>query len=434
MTWKYTGLWRLATVLGRALVLETAHPVVGAGVAEFSTYRTRPWRRAEQTLLSIQRMVYSDSRGREKEVARLDRLHSHIKGEGYDALDPEARAWVFLTLFEGVVTMCRAGGDPLSSADEEQLYAEWLACARLFGLGEDVLPPTVADFWAYFEWTTRERLERTQGLRDLIEALDRGDFPVPRQLEFLPAPVWKLLSSTAAKAYADISAALLSPELQERLGMRPSPFGSVLSTVVCRGAGLLDRVLPTRLRYMPLAVAALTVDHQVRLTPRRPGLGGSEIFARILDQNEDGTLNWVDLAASARVISARLDLDEKTETALYAAFHAWWVELREMADDDRDGTVSREEYADAVYEGSALRAAMDAVADAVDKDDDGFVELTEYAHLLGGAPEADVVASFRQLDTDDDGRLTVKEFAVGLGEFFMGRTDSPVDRHLLGAV
>ncbi|WP_086827628.1 EF-hand domain-containing protein [Allokutzneria sp. NRRL B-24872] len=431
LAWKYAGLWRLATVLGRMLVLETAHPVVGAGVAEFSTYRTRPWRRAEQTLLSLLRMLYSDNRGREKEAARLERLHSHIKGEGYSALDLEAKAWVYLTMFEGVVVMCRSGGDPLSPEDEAQLYDEWVACGALLGLGPDEMPATVADFWRYFEQMTTEKLERTQGLKDLIEALDRG-FPAPRALEFLPQPLWRLLSTAGARAYADLTASLLSPELQERLGMRPSPLGAALSTVVCRGAGLLDRVLPMSLRYMPVAASAMAVEHQVRLSPQQPGLGGSEIFARILDQNDDGVLSWVDLAASARVISARLDLDEKDETALYDSFHAWWQELRDMADGDKDGTVSREEYSAAVFEGSALRAAMDAVAAGVDKDDDGYVELAEYAHLLGGAPEPDVVASFRQLDGDADGRLTVAELAVGLGEFFLGRKDSLVDRHLLG--
>ncbi|GAA4019490.1 hypothetical protein GCM10022247_48980 [Allokutzneria multivorans] len=431
LAWKYSGLWRFGIVLGRALVLETAHPVIGAGVAEFSTYRTRPWRRAEQTMLSIQRMIYSDTRGREKETARLDRMHKHIKGEGYSALDPAAKAWVYLTLFEGIVTMCRAGGDPLSPEDEERLYDEWIAGGVFFGLGPQDMPATIADFWVYFERTTTEVLERTQGLKDLIEALDKG-FPAPRALEFLPAPVWHLISVTMARTYADITATLLSPELQERLGMRPSAIGSALTSVVCRGAALLESVLPLSLRYMPVASVAQTSEHQVRLSPQSPGLGGSEIFSRVLDQNDDGVLSWADLAASARVIAWRLDLDEKEETALYDTFHAWWQELREMADADGSGTVSREEYSAAVFEGSALRAAMDAVAAGVDKDDDGYVELAEYAHLLGGAPEPEVVASFRQLDTDSDGRLTVAEFAVGLGEFFLGRKGSLVDRHLLG--
>ncbi|MFB9907010.1 oxygenase MpaB family protein [Allokutzneria oryzae] len=435
LMWRYAGLWRFMLVLGRALVLETAHPAVGAGVAEFSTYRHRPWRRAQQTLTSLQRMVYADTRGREKEVARLDRLHSHINGvdeagRAYSALDPEAKAWVYLTIFEGIVTMCRTGGDPLSAEDEARLYQEWLAMGALLGVAE-AMPPTVADFWAYFERVSSERLERTKGLQDLLDAL-AGEFPLPSGLEFVPLPLWRLVSTTAVRAYADVTAALLPPQLRERLEIQPSFVGSALSTVVCRGAGLLDKVLPTRLRYTPLAVTALTAEHLLRPSGPRPGVGGSEIFARVLDQNGDGALNWVDLAASARVIAARLDLDEKTETALYDAFHAWWVELREIADADSDGRVSGEEYASALYEGSALRAAMDVVADAVDRDDDGYVELAEYAHLLGGAEHHEVVESFRRLDADSDGKLTVAEFAVGLGAFFLGQSDSPVDRHLLG--
>ncbi|MEW1717982.1 oxygenase MpaB family protein [Streptomyces sp. NPDC093109] len=441
VAWRYVGQWRLLTVLGRALVLETAHPVVGAGVAAFSTYRYHPWRRAVQTLLSLQRVVYLDPRGREKEAARLTRVHRHINGvddEGrpFDALDPEARAWVHLTLFEAIVTMCRAGGDPLGARDEERLYEEWRAYGRVIGLDEEAVPATVAEFWEYFERMTRERLGATRGLRDLVTAVT-GDFPPPAQLGFLPEPVWRALRGVAAGAYMDMTAALLSPELRERLGLRMGPGAPLLAAVVCRAAGALDRIAPPVLRYMPVAAAAITAERRLRRDlargAGRPGAAGSEPVHRFLDQTGDGLISWADLAAVARVLAGRLELDEERETALYDAFHAWWQELRATLDTDGDGAVSEAEYAAAGPGGAALRAAMDTVAAAVDRDGDGFVDQAEYTRLLGGGLRpAELLASFRQLDADGDGRVTVAEFAAGLAAFFTGQAGSPVGRHLLG--
>ncbi|HWO62381.1 MAG TPA: oxygenase MpaB family protein [Umezawaea sp.] len=439
ISWRYIGRWRLVTVLARALVLETAHPVVGAGVTEFSTYRGHPWRRARQTLLSLQRLVYLDTRGREKEAARLARLHGRITGVDasgcpYSALDPEAVAWVHLTLFEAVVTMCRWGGDPLSPDDEERFYGEMRACGALLGLGEDDMPATVADFWVYFEEMTTRRITRTEGLTGLLDALG-GDIPVPSRLGFLPAPVWRVLSGAAASGYLSMTAALLTPRQRERLDVHPGIAGTVLATVVCRTAGLLDLLAPDRLRFMPIAAAAHDAERRLARALRRtptPTAARPEIFERILDQSGDGFVTWSDLAATARVIAARLDADEATETALYDAFHAWWLALKADADHDGDGRVDRQEYAGADH-GDALAAAMDAVAKALDRDGDGYVDHAEYSHLLGDrvAPE-DLLAGFLEPDSDGDGRITVREFATALGGFFTGRVDSATGRSVLG--
>jgi uncharacterized protein (DUF2236 family)/Ca2+-binding EF-hand superfamily protein len=443
LVWQYVGQWRLLLVLGRALVLETAHPVVGAGVAEFSTYHYHPWRRAQQTLLSLQRIVYLDLREREREAARLIRVHSHINGVdssgfAFDALDQEARAWVHLTIFEAVVTMCRSGGAPLSAADEEQLYGEWRACGRLLGLSEEAMPATVADFWVYFERMTRERIGNTRGLQDLFKALT-ADFPPPAQLDFLPTLVWRTLRFTGAWAYLDLTAAMLPPELQERLEMRPSPIGGTLATVVNRGAALVDKILPIRLRYMPIAAKAIAAERN--LARRQASGSGSDADGRVafdqIDQSGDGVISWADLAAVARVLADRLDVDdEATEDSLYDGFHAWWKELRTAADANGDARLSREEYAQymaTVHGGAALQAAMDTVAAVVDRDGDGFVDQAEYTHLLGGGiGSGELLEGFRRLDADGDGRVTVTEFAAGLGEFFAGRTGSAVGRYLLG--
>lgn len=441
LAWKYVGQWRMMTVLGRALVLETAHPVVGAGVAEFSTYRNHPWRRAQQTLLSLQRIVYLDTRAREKEAARLTRLHRHINGVDtngcpYNALDQEAMAWVHLSVFDAMVVMCRAAGRPLTPRQEEQLYGEWCAYGRVVGLGEDAMPATVSDFWAYFARMTRERITDTQGLRDLRAALT-GPVPPPAQLSFLPAPLWRALSTAGARAFLQITAALLTPQEREQLNMPATRTGSMLATVVCRAAAVFDGIAPVRLRYMPIAAKAITTERRLAASLKRkstrPAANTPELFHRILDQSGDGFIAWADLAAVARVVTTRLDLDEAAETALYDSFHTWWQHLRTTSDTDGDGRLNSQEYAATDPNDSALLAAMESIAAAVDRDGDGHIDQAEYTHLLGGgARPEEVLQSFRHLDADGDGRVTVAEFAAALGEVFLGKTDSPVSRHLLG--
>ena len=80
ITWRHIGQWRFLLVLGLTLALQIAHPVVGAGVAEHSTYRAHPWRRAEHTLDSLQRLCYADPAARAKEIKRIARQHHRISG------------------------------------------------------------------------------------------------------------------------------------------------------------------------------------------------------------------------------------------------------------------------------------------------------------------------------------------------------------------
>ena len=45
----------------RALLLQLAHPLVAAGVAEHSDFRADPWRRLDGTLRSYLRIVYGST-------------------------------------------------------------------------------------------------------------------------------------------------------------------------------------------------------------------------------------------------------------------------------------------------------------------------------------------------------------------------------------
>lgn len=153
-----------------------------------------------------------------------------------------------------------------------------------------------------------------------------------------------------------------------------------------------------------------------------------EFFRRVLDQTGDGHLDWPDLAAMARELSTRLDLDEPEEARLYDAFAAWWRELQAALDTDGDGRVSAEEYATAVpsLAGPALIRVAEVLFDATDKDGNGSIDADEYRTLFRTAFHRDL--------TTTDGAYGRSAFVGDFLSFMAGRrTGTPYDPLLADA-
>src|ERR671933_1699408 len=81
MTWKINREGVLLLGGGRALILQVAHPLVAAGVAEFSNYREDPWGRLYRTLDLTTQVVFGDSEAVKEGSERLHRIHSRGQGE-----------------------------------------------------------------------------------------------------------------------------------------------------------------------------------------------------------------------------------------------------------------------------------------------------------------------------------------------------------------
>ncbi len=126
-----------------------------------------------------------------------------------------------------------------------------------------------------------------------------------------------------------------------------------------------------------ISSAAGTHAHRTGATQR----SAEEFFQEVLDQTGNGWLDWPDLAAMARELSSRLDLDEPEETQLYNAFADWWRELQSALDTDGDGRISAEEYAAAAASlaGPALIKVAEVLFDATDKDGNEIIDATNTA-------------------------------------------------------
>ncbi|MFD4633768.1 oxygenase MpaB family protein [Streptomyces sp. NPDC058284] len=460
--------WALAII--RATVLEAAHPQIGAALVDNSTFVAHPWRRLRNTSVSMRRMFGGDPAARERETARLNRLHARMsgtdsRGRAYDAMDRPTRAWVVATLFESTVTMYRLSGQPLDQDTMERMYAEYrMFLAALDGDAAE-LPEALTDFWRYFDRVVTNELENTEAARIILYHLF-DHLPAPALLDGAPT-LWAAGRAVVGPLLGAITVASLPEPYRRRAGLPEMPGAHTLMQGAYCAAGLT--------RFLPQGwINAESITEVLSLTPdsddprartvaalharmKRASallrlltpLGGDtdsnpapeastgagavrrsaeEFFRRVLDQTGDGHIDWPDLAAMARELSTRLDLDEPEETRLYDAFAAWWRELQADLDTDGDGRVSADEYAAAIpsLAGPALIRVAEVLFDATDKDSSGTIDADEYRTLFRTAFHRDL--------TITDGACGRSAFVGDFLSFMSGRrTGSPYDPVLTDA-
>ncbi|MGN9785085.1 oxygenase MpaB family protein [Nonomuraea sp. ZG12] len=413
--------WALAVT--RATVLEAAHPQIGAALIGNSTFVTHPWRRLRNTLVSTQRILDPDQHVRGRETARLNRLHARIagtdpQGRHYDAMDAEARAWVVATLFESAVTMYRLTGEALDGPAMEQLYTEFRTILALLEGDSDRLPATLQEFWPYYDHMIHHRLESTEAVRVILYRLF-ANVPAPPLLRGHPA-VWAVGRAVAGPAAAAITIASLPENLCRRFALPDLPGARTLMHGAYLASGLSTRLLPDSWMNAGSFMRLLDPDHSGGAGPwesiwRKAGqaaamfrlitpapdevgqtsLSADRFFAEVLDQTGDGHLAWPDLAAMAREIATRLDLDEQNEERLYNAYAAWWRELQTNLDADGDGRVTRQEYAASApsLPSSGLIKIAGVLFDVTDVDDDQLIDAQEYQKLFRTAFHRDLTGS-----------------------------------------
>ncbi|MFF0115729.1 oxygenase MpaB family protein [Streptomyces prasinus] len=255
LLWDIAGDIRLLLSLPAALVLQVAHPAVGAGVDDHSVFRTDPWGRAERSLDSLQLWIYGGEQALE-EGRRLRRLHKDIsgtdtRGRPYHALTPAHYAWVHATAYPVFLRAARYLSHPL---DERRLYDELLRLGAVLGIKQRDMPRTPEEFWPYFDTMVREELERTPVVAELLDP--RRPIPPPAGAGTFLRRIWPVLRPPLARLHVFVTTGLLPPAVREHLGLAWTArderglrlLGAVVRTVV--------PLLPERLRYLPRARAA----------------------------------------------------------------------------------------------------------------------------------------------------------------------------------
>jgi uncharacterized protein (DUF2236 family) len=160
-------LWRVHSeillMLGgaRALMLEMAHPLIAAGVAQHSDFRRRPLRRLINTVRTMVMLSFGDARLAQTAARHTQQCHSHVHGTlgetvggqpggtAYDANDPALRLWVFATLIDSTLLVHDQFVRPLTPDEKSAYYEDSKRMAHVLGVPSRTMPADYAAFQEY---------------------------------------------------------------------------------------------------------------------------------------------------------------------------------------------------------------------------------------------------------------------------------------------
>jgi uncharacterized protein (DUF2236 family) len=250
VTWRVNREGVLLLGGGRALLLQVAHPLVAAGVAQHSNYREDPFGRLYRTLDTVTTIVFGSTPDAKAAAARLHRVHTRVKGEAddgtpYFATDPTLLMWVHATLVDTSMLVYETYVGPLSQVERERYYDEQKILGEQYGIAVGDQPATLADFTEYVDETINGgTLQVTDALRDVAAATMRPRLPVP------------VIGRPAVEYFNLVTTALLPESLREELGL---PWGPARARLHAAQRSVIRRlipVLPSLLRDFPPARSA----------------------------------------------------------------------------------------------------------------------------------------------------------------------------------
>lgn len=187
---------------GAAVLLQVAHPLVAAGVAEHSDYQHDLWRRLLRTLRALYLITFGTKAEADAIGATVRTVHTRVRGRTstqlgrfpagtpYAADDPELMLWVHATLVETSLSAYQRYERSLSPLEQEQYYAEMATVAQIFGTPASVIPKSLGEFRGYFEAEIAgTTIEVTPPAREIAAVI--LDAPLPAPMRFI-APAHRL--------------------------------------------------------------------------------------------------------------------------------------------------------------------------------------------------------------------------------------------------
>jgi uncharacterized protein (DUF2236 family) len=222
---------------GRAILLQIAHPAVGAGVVNHSNFQSDPLKRLHGTLSYI----YAIASGTPADAAAMrravNRAHAPVRGPGYNAMDPSLQLWVAATLYDSAMIVYERVFGALSAEDADRIYREYSVLGTALQMPEDAWPANRDAFAEYFtaqiaELSVDESVARVQ--RTL---LDRATLP----------SLLRPLSPVVRAA----TTALLPSRVRALYGLAWTPEADARFERVAARVGRVYRLVPRGIRSAP---------------------------------------------------------------------------------------------------------------------------------------------------------------------------------------
>lgn len=195
----------------RALLVQTAHPEVVAGVEQHSRYRDDPLGRLSRTSVYVTETTYGAMPEVEAAVATVRRAHRPVHGRSerdlpYSAGQPEMAAWVHNVLTDSFLVAYQAYGPRrLTNAEADRFVEEQTRIGAL--LDASPLPTTAVELARWIE--EHPAIESTNAQANAIE--------------FLRDPPLALPVKAGYKVLFQAAVATLPPRIADVIGLSPGP-------------------------------------------------------------------------------------------------------------------------------------------------------------------------------------------------------------------
>jgi uncharacterized protein (DUF2236 family) len=271
LLWQYGFARAALLVAGRALLLQVMHPVIGAGVRDFSDYKRDPWGRLDRTVLSLQIQMFGGDRA-QAEADRLRHMHKEIRGIGFDgehysALNQGAYAWVHLSNFDTMLAFDRTFAHMLDADTREQLYAEWRQIGRMLGIREEHMPENLTGLATYVEDMIATTLTENPTARDVIESLSIRDVAAPPWPMF-PEVLWRALRPLGRTLLHDSVVGTLPAAVRSMLDLQWTASDERRLRAMAAAMRQAGRHVPDRVMQYPMAYQAVKAAKHYRATQR----------------------------------------------------------------------------------------------------------------------------------------------------------------------
>jgi uncharacterized protein (DUF2236 family) len=244
---------------GRAILLQLAHPLVGRGVAEHSSFRgglASGVQRLRSTVGAMLALSFGTDDDAIEVAAAINAIHDRVSGPGYSAHDPDLLRWVHATLVDSMPAVYERLVAPLSAEDRDRYCVEAAIMEPLLGIPAGFLPRNIVQLDVYM----RGMIDGGHlVVSDRTRVLARG---------ILFPPGWRFLWPLFRPLQL-ITIGLLPPRIRGDYGFTWTPRDARALARWTSALRLLHRALPRFAREWPAARRRrghLTVFHPVKVS------------------------------------------------------------------------------------------------------------------------------------------------------------------------
>jgi uncharacterized protein (DUF2236 family) len=243
----------------RAILLQLAHPLIAAGVADHSTFRgstLAPLSRLHHTVNAMLAITFGDEGERARALEAIRAIHRRVHGTlpaacgrfpagtPYSAEDPELLLWVHATLLDSILFVYDLLVAPLSEEERDQYCVDSADVAVALGVRANEVPRCWRELQTYMH---RE--------------YEAGSVAVSGQARDLAAALLSPVSSRAAAPFTGLTtllaAGLLPAQVRRDYGFpwsRRRQHTFAMTVGVLRGT---RRLLPRSIAWWPQARSAM---------------------------------------------------------------------------------------------------------------------------------------------------------------------------------